>query len=445
MAEFGTEHSYKSESTTALRLALISSSNIFHQSPTSSSSSSTSSSTTTTTTSSSTSSTSSSSHVNRSPSSVVLENSCFDILRSLLNYSSFYHRAHKFRIPMSPLIAALGTNGLRERYLVNLPNHVLRQLYQRTNLPTFKRHARCDVNDLSGGHETFKIPISTNSPPDEIRRLLQQYRDGSKVYMRFPIESHTLLCLFASSGKRAPSHFCLCKPGARCNPTNNKETGRSCGGKHGSEKDVFHVCNFLCSCGGIGGTEPCGGTEPLMGVNVRLELFWRQEMNEWGVRAKQKIRAGTVIGEYPGLLQNGGTTRALVTKKSSSGGSGGSGAKDFLSAFVADPKSSRSPSCIVEVDAGTYRSVTYYINHTCRDPTLAVKQFCDSSRLLLLEKGGAEIPFRRTLFVAKRAIRAGEELTFKYEKNGGGGKTNNFLEGKVCLCTSCQKKQAVAL
>jgi hypothetical protein len=84
---------------------------------------------------------------------------------------------------------------------------------------------------------------------------------------------------------------------------------------------------------------------------------------------------------------------------------------------------------------------TYYINHACKDSNLEVVQFCDASRQLQLDSSGKIIPFRRNLFVTRKKINEGEELTFVYEKKGGRGSTNTFLDGKDCYCTHCCNKR----
>ena len=116
------------------------------------------------------------------------------------------------------------------------------------------------------------------------------------------------------------------------------------------------------------------------------------------------------------------------------------GQHDHLAGHLADPKSTKK-QIHVEIDAGKFRGATYYINHACKDSNLEVVQFCDASRQLQLDSSGKIIPFRRNLFVTRKKINEGEELTFVYEKKGGRGSTNTFLDGKDCYCTHCCNKR----
>ena len=312
--------------------------------------------------------------------------------------------------------------------------------------------------DISNGQEHIPVRIATDAPEPEVLKLLNSFnpkgkgKRDSKIYIRQPIESSSVCCLFSQtkSSKNAPSHYCNCKSGQECEPSNNKKTNNSCGGKHCQEKEVYHTCNFMCSCSirrnlsGSGSGQhqnvtPCGGTKALMGLQIPVELFWREQMSEWGLRTLQPIQKGVIVGEYAGLLQSGTNdpTRAKVTTNATKEGTN----DDFLSAFACDPQSTTTNDILVELDAKNYCCAMYFMNHECKNFNLKVEQFCDSSRYLELGPNKeAPVPFRRILFVTTKKIKEGTELTFQYQKNGGSGKTKTaFLNGNDCLCTTCCK------
>jgi len=342
-------------------------------------------------------------------------------------------------VPKIGLLHALGGRKACASLLSICPNHIKYQIIQRTHCQHLSTSTKCERNDISGGQERAPIPIARDAPEMQVQKLVYQYRQGEKVYVRFPIESKSVCCMFHVKGNAAPQYFCSCSHSKKCEPTNNKGNSNDCGGKHCQEQSVYHVCNFLCSCSMKNLQEPCGGTDLLLGISVPIELFWRTEMSEWGLRATACIPPNTVIGEYAGLLKTGINDVTVAKVKTTSGGKTGF-EEVFLSAFSADPKSTKK-QIHVEIDAGKFRGATYYINHACKDSNLEVVQFCDASRQLQLDSSGKIIPFRRNLFVTKKKINEGEELTFVYEKKGGRGSTNTFLDGKDCYCTHCCNKR----
>ena len=181
-----------------------------------------------------------------------------------------------------------------------------------------------------------------------------------------------------------------------------------------------------------------------MGIQVDVELFWRTDMQEWGLRACSAIPKDTVIGEYPGLYMTSKVVVADVRKKDGGRDSSEAG---MLTGFDTTPSHFRIKPCAVELDAKKYHGVTYFINHACKDTNLKIVQFCDASRhveIINEHRSSTMHEFRRMFFVTTTKIEVGEEFTFKYVSTGQRGKgaaNTGFLKGHSCLCAHCTSKK----
>lgn len=149
----------------------------------------------------------------------------------------------------------------------------------------------------------------------------------------------------------------------------------------------IYECNKRCKCG-----PDCPNRVVQHGRKHKVCIFRTHNGRGWGVKAMQKIKAGTFVMEYVGEVISNEEAEIRGKTYDSVG-------RTYL--FDLD---FNGDDCPFTVDAAVYGNVSHFVNHSC-DPNLEVYS-------VWINTLDPRMP--RIALFSKRDIEKGEELTFDY-------------------------------
>ena len=153
-----------------------------------------------------------------------------------------------------------------------------------------------------------------------------------------------------------------------------------------------------------------------------LELFFREDIQQWGVRATKALPKSTIIAEYVGLIQP-----KKLSNISSSASS--SASKPSITTSFVVQESSR-----IEIDAKRFRNLAYFVNGCCKRANVKIQAFLGNARTSQLEPNLFEKNMKRLFLMTQRRIKKGEELEICYDSKN----PKNYLDGARCKCSACR-------
>lgn len=348
----------------------------------------------------STSSSSSSSSSSSNRETLLLkENAAFDILRCILDTASLFHQKfQRWQVPTSALVQAFGLAGKHAPYLSKCPIQFTRQLEQRGDMPSLgRRRVTCSRQDVSGFAEICPIVCAADAPDNRVDALIHKFQQDSDQprgfsYSRYSIESQSL----RGRWKAALIKGCACKT---------------------TKGNMKHVsCNAACACALE--WRDCGGRKMQLGVCDGLELFWRDDIEQWGVRTTRDVPRGRILAEYTGLIQSTPVSNRNLSSAT------------LTTAFAVTDR--------IEVEASRFRNLAYFINGCCKQANVEVKRFKGNTLVMQLKPGDYETKMARLMIVARRKIKKGHELELCYDA----ANPRQYLNGKVCKCSACRLKKS---
>ena len=148
------------------------------------------------------------------------------------------------------------------------------------------------------------------------------------------------------------------------------------------------------------------------GLKTHLEVYYENEHVGWGVRTKEKLKAGSFVCEYVG---------EIISVDSEEERMEANGGKALRFTFEIEKNK-------YVIDATRFRNVASFCNHSCRCANLKIQMFYSDH----LDKS-----FPRVGLFSKRSIDVGEPLTLNY---CDGAKTKLF---DPCFCASCLERVSV--
>ncbi|XP_061856410.1 histone-lysine N-methyltransferase EHMT1-like [Colius striatus] len=159
-------------------------------------------------------------------------------------------------------------------------------------------------------------------------------------------------------------------------------------------------CNPMCSC-----WRTCRNRVVQNGPRVQLQLFRTREMG-WGVRTMEDIPAGTFVCEYVGEVISDAEANL----------------REDTYLFDLNNKGAE----VYCIDGRFYGNISRFINHYCEPNVFVTRAFTSHQ----------DRRFPRLVFFSRRAIKAGEELGFDYQR------TFWDIKGKYlsCKCGSAKCK-----
>ena len=195
-------------------------------------------------------------------------------------------------------------------------------------------------------------------------------------------------------------------------------------------KSVIQECNSKCQCS----LETCKNRVVQRGIQYWMEIY-RTRSCGWGVRAKERIPAGSFVALYTGEV----ITSAEADRRGQYYDSIGRTYLYDLDLFH-HHKVSQFNQELYTIDAFHKGNVSHFFNHSC-EPNLDVYcVFVDSA---------IDVRFFDIAFFAARDIEVGDEITFDYSgsvdlkksKSGKGGKK----EGDVLVECKCGSKKCLGV
>lgn len=164
----------------------------------------------------------------------------------------------------------------------------------------------------------------------------------------------------------------------------------------------IYECNKRCACG-----PDCSNRVVQHGRKHRVCIFRTANGRGWGVKAMQKIKAGTFVMEYVGEVISNEEAEIRGKTYDSVG-------RTYL--FDLD---FNGDDCPFTVDAAVYGNVSHFVNHSC-DPNLEVYS-------VWINTLDPRLP--RIALFSRRDIEKGEELTFDYMSSKVHSPLEESLEG----------------
>ena len=178
--------------------------------------------------------------------------------------------------------------------------------------------------------------------------------------------------------------------------------------------NVVGGCTSKCGC-----TQPCESFKYIRkghGEHMldSLQVFKTGDLRGWGVRATKSILKGEYIGEYVGEVYPAKLEihRSCLYKLYYMEYMFG------IDRHVSLDEAQQQQQVLYYLDATYYGNITRFFNHDCYNFNLEQVFFLGDYRIPQLFRIG---------FIAKKNIRKGEELLFKYNEN---------FFGDQCLCKS---------
>ncbi|XP_061856411.1 histone-lysine N-methyltransferase EHMT1-like [Colius striatus] len=159
-------------------------------------------------------------------------------------------------------------------------------------------------------------------------------------------------------------------------------------------------CNPMCSC-----WRTCRNRVVQNGPRVQLQLFRTREMG-WGVRTMEDIPAGTFVCEYVGEVISDAEANL----------------REDTYLFDLNNKGAE----VYCIDGRFYGNISRFINHYCEPNVFVTRAFTSHQ----------DRRFPRLVFFSRRAIKAGEELGFDYQRTFWDIK-GKYLSCK-CGCAKCK-------
>ncbi|XP_060570833.1 histone-lysine N-methyltransferase SUV39H2-like [Ruditapes philippinarum] len=165
----------------------------------------------------------------------------------------------------------------------------------------------------------------------------------------------------------------------------------------------IYECNKKCKCG-----PECSNRVVQHGRKHKVCIFRTKNCRGWGVKAMQKIKAGTFVMEYVGEVIS--SEEAEVRGKT----------YDSVGRTYLFDLDFNGDDCPFTVDAAVYGNVSHFVNHSC-DPNLEVYS-------VWINTLDPRLP--RIALFSRRDIEKGEELTFDYMSSKVHSPLEESLEGE---------------
>eukprot|EP00945_MAST-04E_sp_MAST-4E-sp1_P003703 g3703.t1 len=213
--------------------------------------------------------------------------------------------------------------------------------------------------------------------------------------------------------------------------TGNSRNTNECSSKHAKVYGgKLAFCNYTCQCYTPAriiedpltsrlrydltrrSLNVCNRSFHRYGLKTHLEVYYENEHVGWGVRAKEKLKAGSFVCEYVGEIIS------VDSEEERMEANGGQALR-----FTFEIERNK-----YVIDATRFRNVASFCNHSCRGANLKIQMFYSDH----LDKS-----FPRVGLFSKRSIDVGEPLTLNY---CDGAKTKLF---DPCFCASCLEKANV--
>ncbi|CAB3411135.1 unnamed protein product [Caenorhabditis bovis] len=246
------------------------------------------------------------------------------------------------------------------------------------------------IEDISQGAERFAVPVFLNA---DMRVDLDVFRHFAYAPRLIDSNGHI------RSRKSSPTFACSCNGGCDDGCECSSGIYTNVGTVDDMEvlmSDIVRECNETCEC-----ALWCGNRVAQKGAIYPVEIFSRDSICGWGVRASHQIPFGAYIGEYTGEL--------LSEDEAAS--------RDSTFLFE-----TRIGSEIYTIDAKYTGNYTRFINHSCNPNVKVANVSWDFEENELIHM----------CFYTSKTIEKHEELTIDY----GSAWWNNKMFN--CLCNSKQ-------
>ena len=155
----------------------------------------------------------------------------------------------------------------------------------------------------------------------------------------------------------------------------------------------IYECNRRCACG-----PDCINRVVQNGRKHKLAIFRTDNGCGWGVKAMERISAGSFVVEYVGEVITNEEAEERGKKYDAEG-------RTYL--FDLDFNEGEGEDNMYTVDAAFYGNLSHFVNHSC-DPNLNIFN-------VFINNLDPNMP-QLALF-AKREIKKGEQITFDYCQN----------------------------
>ncbi|XP_061856393.1 histone-lysine N-methyltransferase EHMT1-like [Colius striatus] len=232
-------------------------------------------------------------------------------------------------------------------------------------------------SDISRGYEGIPIPC-VNAVDSEPCPSGFQYIVRNCFTSQVAIDRNVTHLQRCSCVDDCSSRNCVCgQLSGRCC---YDQDGRLLPGFNKRTPQCIFECNPMCSC-----WRTCRNRVVQNGPRVRLQLFRTREMG-WGVRTMEDIPAGTFVCEYVGEVIS--DAEANLREDTYLFDLNNEGADVYC------------------IDGRFYGNISRFINHYC-EPNVFVTRVFTSHQ---------DTRFPRLVFFSRRAIKAGEELGFDYQR-----------------------------
>nr|XP_055231698.1 histone-lysine N-methyltransferase SUV39H1 isoform X3 [Gorilla gorilla gorilla] len=261
----------------------------------------------------------------------------------------------------------------------SLANYLVQKAKQRRALRRWEQELNAKRSHL--GRITVENEVDLDGPPRAFV-YINEYRVGEGITLnQVAVGCECQDCLWAPTGG--------CCPGASLHKFAYNDQGQV---RLRAGLPIYE-CNSRCRCG-----YDCPNRVVQKGIRYDLCIFRTDDGRGWGVRTLEKIRKNSFVMEYVGeiITSEEAERRGQIYDRQ--------GATYLFDLdYVED---------VYTVDAAYYGNISHFVNHSC-DPNLQVYN-------VFIDNLDERLP--RIAFFATRTIRAGEELTFDYNMQGGGGK-----------------------
>uniref|UniRef100_A0ABI7W7T5 Histone-lysine N-methyltransferase SUV39H1 n=1 Tax=Felis catus TaxID=9685 RepID=A0ABI7W7T5_FELCA len=261
----------------------------------------------------------------------------------------------------------------------SLANYLVQKAKQRRALRRWEQELNAKRSHL--GRITVENEVDLDGPPRAFV-YINEYRVGEGITLnQVAVGCECQDCLWAPAGG--------CCPGASLHKFAYNDQGQV---RLRAGLPIYE-CNSRCRCG-----YDCPNRVVQKGIRYDLCIFRTDDGRGWGVRTLEKIRKNSFVMEYVGeiITSEEAERRGQIYDRQ--------GATYLFDLdYVED---------VYTVDAAYYGNISHFVNHSC-DPNLQVYN-------VFIDNLDERLP--RIAFFATRTIRAGEELTFDYNMQGGGGK-----------------------
>jgi len=176
----------------------------------------------------------------------------------------------------------------------------------------------------------------------------------------------------------------------------------------------IYECNKRCSCG-----PDCTNRVVQKGRRHKLAIYRTDNGCGWGVKALEKISAGSFVVEYVGEMITSEEAEERGKKYDAEGRT-----------YLFDLDFNLGDENLYTVDAAFYGNISHFINHSC-DANLNIFN-------VYVDCLDPNMP--RLCLFAKREIKKGEQITFDYRQCTGNTESKNTIKAEADLVASPSKK-----